>query len=584
MQHSRLYRSLAAATLASATALSASAALAQTPAPPTMDDAIAAIEAYAPVAMANQGTPGLSVAITDRGKTIKIITLGYANVDAKLPVTPQTRFAIGSITKSMTALALMQLHDAGKLDFNAQVRRYLPWFSIDSGGKPILVHEMLSHSAGIPDDYSAENGSVYDVVALRHTKTLFAPGTAWSYSNDGFATAGALLSRIDGRSWPASVQARVFDELGMTASSPVFTPEIQADSTAMGYQWRDNDRPGALHPPLVASPSLDFVDPAGSVLSTPEDMARYIRFYLNGGKTANGKQLVTPATFARMTTADTYLNGKPTGAAEPELEEAPAFYRQYGFGLSIFNENGDKLIGHTGGVSGYTACMQANLTRGFGAIAMANLVEAPLHPCAIVLYAIKVLRAQSEGKPLPPAPAAPPDPRKTAGANAYAATYTSPSGRTLTVAAQGDTLSMTDGTSTIALYPRGDDTFWADDPRYATFLIAFGRDAKKRVVELTYGSQWFPNARYAGPRTFTHPASWDALVGRYENTYLGQTNVTRVLIVKNALTLDGTAPLTPRKDGTFALGSSILVFDAYAGKEPQRITIDDSHLYRIELP
>jgi hypothetical protein len=104
------------------------------------------------------------------------------------------------------------------------------------------------------------------------------------------------------------------------------------------------------------------------------------------------------------------------------------------------------------------------------------------------------------------------------------------------------------------------------------------------VVELTYGSQWFPNARYSGPRTFTHPASWDALVGRYENTYLGQTNVTRVLIVKNALTLDGTAPLTPRKDGTFALGSSVLIFDAYAGKAPQRITIDDSHLYRIELP
>ena len=116
------------------------------------------------------------------------------------------------------------------------------------------------------------------------------------------------------------------------------------------------------------------------------------------------------------------------------------------------------------------------------------------------------------------------------------------------------------------------------------YLIAFGRDAKKQVVELTYGSQWYPNARYSGPRTFTHPPSWDALVGRYENTYLGQPFVTRILIVKNMLTLDGLSPLKPLKDGTFATGDSILRFDAYAGKQPQRMNIDDTHLYRIELP
>ena len=559
------------------------AAMAATPAAaPTMDDAIAAIEAYAPTAMAYQGTPGLTVAITDRGKTIKIITLGYANVDAKTPVTPDTQFPIGSITKSMTALAMMQLHDAGKLDFNATVQHYLPWFSIDSGGKPILVHQILSHSAGIPDDYSSENGSVYDVVALQKAKVLFPPGTAWSYSNDGIATAGSILTSLDGRTWPQSLQARVFDSLGMSSSSPVFTPEIM-QTAAIGYQWRDNDRPGSLHPPLVASPPLDFVDPAGSVLSTPEDMAQYMRFYLNGGKTASGKQLIMPATFARMTTADKYNDGKPAGDPNSELAEAPTYYKQYGFGLSIFNENGDHLIGHTGGISGYTACMQANITRGFGVIAMANLVEAPLHPCAIMLYAMAVLRAQSEGKPLPPAPVTP-DPRVTKNAAAYVGTYTSPTGKALKVTADGTSLSMVDGSSTIALYPRGDDAFWADDPHYAMFLIAFGRDAKKKVVELTYGSQWYPNAAYGGPRTFTHPPAWDALVGRYENTYLGQPYVSRILIVKNKLTVDGTSPLKPNKDGTFAAGDSLVRFDAYAGKQPQRLNIDDVHLYRIELP
>ncbi|HEY1654618.1 MAG TPA: serine hydrolase domain-containing protein [Candidatus Tumulicola sp.] len=549
---------------------------------PTLDDALAAIAAYAPVAMAAQGTPGLSLAITDRTKTLRILTLGYADAATRAPVTPASRFAIGSITKSMTALALMQLYDAGTLSLGAPVRRYLPWFAIDSGGTPILVHELLSHTAGIPDDFSLENGYRYDVTALRAAKVSFEPGTAWSYSNDGFATAGAILAQLDRRAWSEALQARVFDPLGMSASSPVFTPDA-LQTAAVGYQWLDNDRPGAPRPALVASPPMDFVDPAGSVLSTPEDMAAYMRLYLNGGKTADGRQLISPAAFSLMTHADRLANGKPAGAASPELAEAPEFYRQYGFGLSIFDQNGDHLIGHTGGVSGYTACMQMNLTRGFGVIAMANLVEAPLHPCAIALYAMRVLRAQSAGEPLPSPPPAP-DPAHVANAGDYAGTYAASDGTELIVAARGDRLTMMDGTAAIALYPRGNDEFWADDPRFFQFLIAFGRNPRKQVVELTYGSQWYPNQRYAGPRTFAHPASWDALVGRYENVFEGQPYVTRVIIVKDRLTLDGDAPLQPLKNGTFALGDSLVRFDAYAGSQPQRLSIDDARLYRIELP
>ncbi len=549
---------------------------------PTLDDAVAAIEAAAPAAMAYEGTPGLSIAITDRTKTIRILTFGYANVEAKIPVTPASRFAIGSITKSMTALATMQLVEEGKLALDAPVSRYLPWFTIDSGGDPIRVHQLLSHTAGIPDDFSPENSYGYDVVALRATKVLFKPGTSWSYSNDGFATAGAILARIDGRPWSESMQDRVLDPLGMQNSSPVFTPDAMS-TAALGYQWRNNDRPGSLHPALVASPPLDFVDPAGSVLSTPEDMARYMRFYLGGGKTADGKELLAPAGFAAMTAADVLKNGKPAGSATPILAEAPEYYRQYGFGLSVFDTNGDHLIGHTGGISGYTACMQMNLTRGFGVIAMANLVEAPLHPCAIMLYAMSVLRAQSAGEPLPAPPPAP-DVAHIPNANDYAGKYTGPDGVALTVTAQDGHLNLTDGSSTVTLYPRDTDQFWADDPRFATYLIAFGRNSKKQVVEMTYGARWYPNERYDGPRAFTHPKSWDALVGRYENVFIEQPLITRVLIVKDRLTLDGVAPLQPRKDGTFAIGSAIVRFDALAGSQPQRMWIDDARLYRMELP
>ncbi len=549
---------------------------------PTMEAALDAIAAYAPEAMQAQGTPGLSVAITDRNRTLRVITLGFANRETQAAVTPQTRFAIGSITKSMTALALLELRDAGRVDLKAPVRRYLPWFSIDSGNRPILVHELLSHTAGLPDDFAPELGYTYDVVALRRTRVLFAPGTAWSYSNDGYETAGAIVAALDNRSWADSLAARVLGPIGMADTSAYFTPDAMAGA-AVGYQFRDNDRPAPLHPPLVASPPMDFVDPAGSALSTPEDMARYMRFYLNGGRTANGTELIAPGTFAAMTRPDTRSDGKPAGSAGTVLDEAPAFYREYGYGLSIFDDGGDRVVGHTGGISGYTACMQMNLTRGFGVIAFANLVEAPLHPCAIVLYAMRVLRAQSLGAMLP-APPAPADPAHVDRPADYAGTYTRPGGSSVQVVSRRDRLQLIDGTRSIALYQRGPDLFWADDPNYALFLLAFGRDGTGRVVEMTYGSQWYPNERYRGPRSFPHPAAWNALAGRYENVYFGSSAITRVVIVKNRLTLDGIDALRPLSNGDFALGSSIVRFDAYAGKEAERLSIDEAHFYRVELP
>jgi D-alanyl-D-alanine carboxypeptidase len=550
---------------------------------PTVAQVIAAVRAYAPRAMAEQGTPGLSVAITDRTHTLAIITLGYANRDAKTPVTPQTRFAIGSITKSMSSLALLQLRDEGRINLDASVTRYLPWFSIGSGGKPILVHELLSHTAGIPDDYSVSPSYGYSIEVLREAHTLFAPGTSWSYSNDGYAIVGAIVAALDRDTWASSLQARVLNPIGMTSTSPVFTPRVMMTDTAVGYEYRDADRPPSLHPPLVPSRPFDFVDPAGSVLSTPGDMARYLRVFLNGGVTPSGRRLISRASFAAMTSPDRYLNGKPAGSATVLLPEAPQYYKKYGYGLSIFNDRGDHLIGHTGGISGFTACMQANLTRGFGVIAMANLVEEPLHPCAIVLYAMKVLRAQSLGQPLPAPPSAP-NPAFVANGTDYAGTYSSLGGTRVQIDGTHGGVAMIDHGAAYTLYPRGTDLFWSPDPRYALFLLHFDRNKEKRVIDFTYGSQYYANERFARPRTWRYPAAWNAYVGRYENAFWGSPQVTRVLVVKGTLTFDGLQPLVPAGTATFKSGPDVVKFDALAGGKAQRMTIDASHLYRVELP
>jgi hypothetical protein len=193
-----------------------------------------------------------------------------------------------------------------------------------------------------------------------------------------------------------------------------------------------------------------------------------------------------------------------------------------------------------------------------------------------------VLRAQSAAQPLPAPPVS--DPAHVARAADYAGTYVAASGQSLRVVAQRDRLHVFTGGKQIALYPRGTDLFWADDPEYATFLLAFGRDRTGSVVEMNYGSQWYRNERYRGPTTFSHPADWDALLGRYENTYFGAPAITRVMIVKNTLTLDGVDPLKPLGNDTFALDGSIVRFEDYDGNQPQRLSIDDTHLYRVELP
>ena len=126
-----------------------------------------------------------------------------------------------------------------------------------------------------------------------------------------------------------------------------------------------------------------------------------------------------------------------------------------GTGSSIFDDGGDRVVGHTGGISGYTACMQMNLTRGFGVIAFANLVEAPLHPCAIVLYAMRVLRAQSLGQPIPAPPPAP-DPAHVERAERLRGNvHVRRAARCCRSSLRATASRLIDGGKRIALYPRG---------------------------------------------------------------------------------------------------------------------------------
>jgi hypothetical protein len=314
-------------------------------------------------------------------------------------------------------------------------------------------------------------------------------------------------------------------------------------------------------------------------------MARYMRFFINGGKTSNGRQLISPSSFEAMTMPAHLSDGKPAGPHGPLLAEWPGLFEYYGYGMGISqSEGGDHLIGHTGGVSGYTACMQINLTRGFGVTAMSNLVEAPLHPCAIVKYAMAVLRAQRLGQPLPAPPAGPPIPKPVPVAAQFIGTYTGPAGTKIVVGDDENGMFLRDG-QRYRLVAQAPDLFWTDDPRFTIYALAVERNASKTVDAFTNGAELFTNAEYTGPRSFAHPAHWDEFTGRYEATTFDGTPINiRIVVVKNRLTIDGLAPLRAGPSGTFKLRDSTLRFDTLFQKKTQRLWLDGTALYRIDLP
>jgi CubicO group peptidase (beta-lactamase class C family) len=340
---------------------------------PTIQQALDAIAAQAPVDLATQGAPGMAIAITDRNHLLRIITVGYANVAAQERVTATTRFGIGSITKSMTSIALLELRDAGKFDPSLPVTAYLPWFKPIDPYRPITSYDLFTHTSGLP-----ANGSIDKIDAVT---VQWAPGTRWSYSNLGYHALGRILKSLSGTNdYDTIVHKSVLDPLGMTDSTPVYSPQTLA-TAATGYS-------GATHAAEDMSTYKDYQSPVGSMLSIPADMATYMRFLMNGGKTDDGRQLISHESWLLLTTP-AHTDGHTLGEGGNGIEAA------YGYGLGIHQRNGDTIVGHTGGVEPYTACMEMDMTTGYGIIAMTNIGYQAPRPCAIVNYALNQLNNAS---------------------------------------------------------------------------------------------------------------------------------------------------------------------------------------------
>jgi CubicO group peptidase (beta-lactamase class C family) len=543
--------------------------------------AVARIAADAPEAMRRQHAPGMALALTDRNGTIAVLTFGSANLEKNEPVTQATRFGIGSITKSMTALALLQARDRGRFDLHAPVTRYLPWFSVRTHWRALTGHDLLTHTSGLPDG-GLGYGAPFDVALLRELATGFAPGTHWSYSNVGYETLGEIVAAIDRGSWSNVVRDGVLTRVGMTSSSTDWTFATLA-SAATGYLPREDDRlPDPRAWLLAPVPLAEFTNAAGSVLSTPGDMAKYARMLLRGGIADDGRRVVSAAAYALLTSPATKAG---TGGV-------PGLYASYAYGLAVHTLDGDRVVGHTGGTTPYTACLEADLTTGFAAVALTNVGYVAPRPCPIVEHALRTLRAASKGKPLPALPAEH-DPAQVNAARSYAGTYRSAGGAApITVVAPArDRLALLVDATQLPLLPAGGGLFFTDDARFRLSGLRFIADAKThRAYQLVAAGRWYTTAAYRGPTSFPHPAAWDAYAGyyRYPGAHPYDPSL-RVQLVKGALAFDDGTPLVSLGDGSFRAGEESwsperVRFDTVIGGRAQRLLYSGVALYRVTTP
>jgi CubicO group peptidase (beta-lactamase class C family) len=491
----------------------------------------ARLDEYIARHMRETGAPGMMLALADRKGLIRTSTYGYADTKGNLRVTPETMFEIGSVSKSFVSLCLLQLHDEGKLDFNKPIVQYVPWLKIDSKFEAVTTHHILSHTAGL-----AGAPLLLDAL-LGELWTAYAPGKQFLYSNTGYNILGFLIAALDKRPFAEAMRARILAPLGMTASAPIITNDLRKQM-AIGYEPLAEGKPFPIRGPLAEAPWIEVDIAAGSIASTPADMARYMRMLLNRGALPKGR-LISEDAFALFT--------KPVINSPYRGEPA-----SYGYGLWVSDVAGHTRLRHTGGMVAFSSSIDVDVTAGVGAFASLNANLHGYRPVAVTKYAVELFNASLDGKPLPDPPAPPPAPDEVKNAADYAGVYTSLDGKKLELAAEGDKLILIYGGRRVTLERAGADRFIVKHPDFELFLLGFVRE-NQQVTQAYHGPDWYLGAKYSGPKSFEVKKEWEGFAGHYYNDSAWYGDM-RIVLRKGQLFIDGVQPLVPRGDGKFGIG------------------------------
>jgi CubicO group peptidase (beta-lactamase class C family) len=346
------------------------------------------LESFVFEKMAATRLPGLSLALVDKGEIAYARGFGQRDLASGLPATPETLYGVASVTKSFTALAIMQLAERGLLDPGDPVERFLP-FDLRPAGEPVRLEHLLTHTSGIPALAYSEalighaNGAgrpwlpisgPEDVLTFMSDAEEWAesrPGERWAYANEGYALLGLVVERVSGRPYEEYLRSEILAPLGMNRSFLARSEVEAAENVAVPYVLPHDG------PPVPGHYLYRRIRSEGGLISCVTDLARYLAMFLADGRLPDGTALVRTETLAAMTepriaTPFRTAPGLIGGEGEPE----PA--QRYGFGLAVEEIFGRRLVGHAGNVGVSTAHIAFLPEEGLGVAVLANGSGYPL--------------------------------------------------------------------------------------------------------------------------------------------------------------------------------------------------------------
>ncbi|WP_429841269.1 serine hydrolase domain-containing protein [Brevibacillus sp. FIR094] len=353
----------------------------------------ATFEAYVQRLMDDFQVPGAIIAVAKDGELTYEKSFGYRDREKQALIDLDTVFGIGSITKSFTCMAIMQLQEEGKLSVHDPVITYLPEFRTpdEAQTKSITIHHFMTHTLGFPPlpslipamlpslqaDPTAEEllhrfeahcklpidtfEGLMAYIEKLPFELLGPAGTEFSYSNEAFGLLGAIIERVSGKTYEAYVQAHILQPLEMERT--VFHVEElgEDDNATMLYtpRMKDGVRKVVRAPGWWDAPSMRA---AGFLKSSARDMLRYADVYRTGGL-SNGARIISGDSFSQMTSPLIRID----------------LGRSYGYGLGVFPFSEDyTLLTHTGGLKGMTAQMFIVPEVGVTGILLTNMDDAPI--------------------------------------------------------------------------------------------------------------------------------------------------------------------------------------------------------------
>jgi CubicO group peptidase (beta-lactamase class C family) len=327
---------------------------------------IVAIDAYIENLMAENQIPGLALSIVHNDEIVYTQGYGVAGLDGT-QVTPQTPFIIGSTSKSFTALAVMQLVEAGKIDLDAPVQAYLPWFSLadPEQAQQMTVRHLLTHTSGfsylqgdkdILNDDTSDEALEANIRELADYNLARPVGESFDYSNINYDTLGLIIQTVSGQSFEEYIKEHIYTPLEMS-NSYTSRAEAEANGLVMGHTY------------FFGSPRVsDDVPyprrklPSGFLISSAEDLGQFLIAQLNGGN-YGGKQILAPE----------YVTMMHQPAVETGFEDW-----NYAFGWRTKDVGGEPSVRHGGDSSNFHSDLAFSPTRGWGVAIVTNYTGAPI--------------------------------------------------------------------------------------------------------------------------------------------------------------------------------------------------------------